>query len=1383
MGPNPFNFPLNGGGCATGKCENGGDGNQFGLSPNVAGSISGAGAGSYASPDSEKPSPCSGNCLNNEPPSCQGSNCNNSPNSADNPEPYDIPVFISDKQEHEPSGKPCQSGNCNSSPKHNTQDYPPKNNNENQSPTPYGSKKPDNPSSKPSNNDNSPETYNNAPILSNNPDMRPNNQIPKTTQLACGSGKCNGNSGAYPEGGQEYNPSTPSLTNNAPPCSNGNCGGYGEKNTQPSKPYASPTYQTPTVQNIPSPCANGNCKSAPHKVPYQPTSNPTQYPANPSSQDEPVYTGGFGGPSGILTPNDYTAPISSNLDQPNNNHQALPSPQHLPNKPGNQHSHPNANSLNPGKPVPHNSGVTPFPTDKPLSPFNTPQNPNSPSYSPPQTGKTPNSYAPNPSSPPVYSKPPNEKSPKPINNSPAYGKPTEPYNSDKSTLENTPPEKPYSSPPTNALPPPSLLLETPFKTAPQTADNDDLYSPNQPSSYNVPIIPQEDPYKSGPSPNNGISPNPLTKKPVPSTLAPNTPTNKPECAFGGCNQPEKKIPSNPSHPNSQEKTPKEPSIATSTINVQLSSNPIDSPDDSPDFDVRYTASNCINGNCVEQSSSDDNSFKNQPNSEHPSYKPNSSSKPPCQNGNCPVINPKSPSGPPLPQSKFPSCSNGKCKGSGFPSAPSEEDYNPSSPSGNTQPKSPLGCSNGKCGGSTPNSPAGDPYSPDSSPSNYYPQPSNPGCSNGKCGEIPSTPGSPTFNKYPLQPIPGCSNGQCNVGFPKYPMGKPYNPDSVSLPAAKPNTPSFSPASNYPQPSKPGCTSGQCGGSYPGSSTGKPNFGCSNGQCGGGFPNYPMADPYSPGSVLPSAETPYTPNISPSKYYPQPSNPGCLNAQCGGNYPGSSTGKPYTPRGSVPNNYPPQSITGCANGQCGGSFPNFPMVEPFTPGSVSPPAGQPYTPNISPSNYPPPSKPGCSNGQCGNRFPDSPAGNPYTPGGPTLNNYPQSSIIGCSNGQCGGNSPYTPSSVAPDSYPPPVPSGCLHGKCGGIPGSPTGQPYTPGNPNSNDYGHKTPSDNSFPQTSPSECPNGDCGKDSPTNEQYNPQTSSSSGTAKPCANGKCAQSPKIPNQTGHPVSPSSQGEPIYGGGFGGPSGLLKPNDYSALPPSNPTQSGNTIPSSSLPHYIPNKPVHQNSQPLQPSPEPHDSSPQNSGNGLQAAHPIPQPPHGANNLHFGAAGSISISGAGAYTGGFGGPPGYLKPFDDDKGAKPKQSGAPLNAQPNHSGSSPAYGSGAFSAAGSYSGNGLKIDGPESAGNPKESGCGGGCPNAGGFGASGSISGSLGLAKGGFDALINGAAASAKSLAGALAATGGNAGSGSHGLSGSFASSSAVASSGSYKGGQFN
>ncbi|XP_041975766.1 hornerin-like [Aricia agestis] len=152
---------------------------------------------------------------------------------------------------------------------------------------------------------------------------------------------------------------------------------------------------------------------------------------------------------------------------------------------------------------------------------------------------------------------------------------------------------------------------------------------------------------------------------------------------------------------------------------------------------------------------------------------------------------------------------------------------------------------------------------------------------------------------------------------------------------------------------------------------------------------------------------------------------------------------------------------------------------------------------------------------------------------------------------------------------------------------------------------------------------------PTESPYNP---THSGSYNPIPSSPAPQA-GVPQSTGS--KDSKKGVP-YTGGFGGPTGFLNPNDYS-IPAKLPTPSTGPSIAQPIGYNAPTKPSTPNTG---PSAAPCTSN--NCGSKSSYATSLSSASHsGVGNVHAQAAAS-----AAAYTGGFGGPPGFLKPFDDGK-----------------------------------------------------------------------------------------------------------------------------------------
>ncbi|CAH0766673.1 unnamed protein product [Diatraea saccharalis] len=308
------------------------------------------------------------------------------------------------------------------------------------------------------------------------------------------------------------------------------------------------------------------------------------------------------------------------------------------------------------------------------------------------------------------------------------------------------------------------------------------------------------------------------------------------------------------------------------------------------------------------------------------------------------------------------------------------------------------------------------------------------------------------------------------------------------------------------------------------------------------------------------------------------------------------------------------------------------------------------------------------------------------------------------------------------------------------------------------GTLTPNDNSIPSTVP---------LNNPTGGHHH---------SVPCSTGKCNDAPNHGN-----VNNGNANAASAVGSFGGPSGLLKPNDYSVpstLPPNNPIgghqysgpcstgncnnapnhghiNNGNTNAASavgsfggppgllkpndySVPSNTPlNKPAsgHHHSVTCSTGNCNNDHVSINNGNSntIPATHnticatgkcssPNGSGTHIVNGAHA-SAGAAASANAIAYTGGFGGPPGFLKPYDGGNFKSTLVSLHGKSALPSTNlGDNSAYGahytynqgtgsvSGAFASAGAsagaYGGHSGHYNNDDGSGNKTGRGCGGGC-----------------------------------------------------------------------------
>ncbi|KAL4712764.1 hypothetical protein ACJJTC_008061 [Scirpophaga incertulas] len=299
--------------------------------------------------------------------------------------------------------------------------------------------------------------------------------------------------------------------------------------------------------------------------------------------------------------------------------------------------------------------------------------------------------------------------------------------------------------------------------------------------------------------------------------------------------------------------------------------------------------------------------------------------------------------------------------------------------------------------------------------------------------------------------------------------------------------------------------------------------------------------------------------------------------------------------------------------------------------------------------------------------------------------------------------------------------------------------------------------------------------------------SSSSTFTPGAINNPLQSEANSHETANKVHNSNDAQ--YTGTFGGPPGFLKPNDYTPNDHVSYIKPASSSPITGCPFGVcDNKKEFPNSNPFV------NQNPSLCGTSNCATHNTNQQSIGniqsnlPNSAHAATAALASAS-AGAYTGGFGGPPGFLKPYDDGKistslpisnhgkyssntqfGASPKN--LQIAVSPPLQKVTPSAGAQSFAAAGASAGASANGAYPSSSyekhgdDSHKTHGCDGGCAN-GNIGALNlGYSGNFGKSDIGAGAAH--AAAHAGSYSGAV--SGANAGA--FDLGRSFSSSSATA-----------
>lgn len=423
--------------------------------------------------------------------------------------------------------------------------------------------------------------------------------------------------------------------------------------------------------------------------------------------------------------------------------------------------------------------------------------------------------------------------------------------------------------------------------------------------------------------------------------------------------------------------------------------------------------------------------------------------------------------------------------------------------------------------------------------------------------------------------------------------------------------------------------------------------------------------YNP--TAPSAPS-YQPTPSPGLYKPP-----CTSGNCG-NLPTTSYPiyPPYAPTGTanVPS-YKPTGPLACTSGNCVQQLP-------CTTGNCGALPQQPTSTGSYVSTT-------CTSGNCGSK-PTKPLNYDNIPSGsykPTsqASSFPSS----CSYGNCaspqpgllqgGSNEPSSPTGFY-------KPSTCTSGNCDTKPS----QPLNYGNIPIGIYKPTSPG-SSFP----SSCSTGNCAPTQPVFSQGGPyELTSPAGSSKPCTSGNCgSQSSQSSNygQAGTSTSTATgsyhnhgQNKPTYD--FGGPPGVLKPNDFGtptvSLPMDKPTAPGsyNPTPCTSENCAIQHGPGAPSSNgqynpalsgSYNPSSCTYGNCGAHSGQSRPSSHGQYKPTTsgsynptacssgncGYSPSQFGENSGTHVSGSATasanalvYTGGFGGPPGLLKPYDDGK-----------------------------------------------------------------------------------------------------------------------------------------
>ncbi|XP_026758820.2 GATA zinc finger domain-containing protein 14-like [Galleria mellonella] len=674
-------------------------------------------------------------------------------------------------------------------------------------------------------------------------------------------------------------------------------------------------------------------------------------------------------------------------------------------------------------------------------------------------------------------------------------------------------------------------------------------------------------------------------------------------------------------------------------------------------------------------------------------------------------------------------------------------FNNNSPSTNyISPKGPTSCTSGNCGNYPSSQPTafGDLESHDRKNSLNQGIPS-------VIANKPLVTNTPTY--YQTNPE-SCTSGNCD-NYPGSQSTGPY----TSVPSI-PGNPAVSTA-EYSSP----------GSKYPIKPQGLfPNTGlnCGFGNCGN-YPQSPITGIGNTVSTIPA----YSQGNSPSK----PQN--CVSGKCS-SYPSSISTEYKIPAHSHEN---PTETEKCVSGNC--KVPSTQLSDYSPPGFNYPTTNQGIFPNT-PVN--------CATGNCGN-VPSTQSTDSNDAG------YSSFPTQNCASGKC-----RTSPSITNEN--------CGSGNCVNpstqIINNNNKKPYFEGTNNPENLGHNNPS---YPQKGTSNgsksCVTGKCSNPNnsqesipafvplqPNQPQYNSPNNKPINIYGSISNNDVSSNNGA-SSTSHSTGitanlnekiPNSQKGPVYTGGFGGPPGLLKPNNYD-LPP-----SGGFVPTSkdneNKPEATSNKPASCSSGTCVSQPGVGAS---NNNNNIPAISPetsttiqSSQNDHGHLSTGINTA-VTAISNAVAYSGGFGGPPGLLKPYDNGKISSGSVTKSPLGTNhigPNkethsfHDNKINAANTGFAAQAASFAGAAAGAFGSgnydSSNRNKANHGCGGGCGSTGSGGYNSNFNFGLnsGLSKFGLLDDVHGglssATAAAKSAAGAV--SGANAGA--FGNAGSFASSSASA-----------
>lgn len=736
------------------------------------------------------------------------------------------------------------------------------------------------------------------------------------------------------------------------------------------------------------------------------------------------------------------------------------------------------------------------------------------------------------------------------------------------------------------------------------------------------------------------------------------------------------------------------------------------------------------------------------------------------------------------------CTSGSC-GAIAATGISSPDYNPTSDRGDVPTGSnenPNKCNSGQCGG------------PDYVSTGYEPSGNPNKCTSGKCGESVDASTGYESKGNPSK----CASGQCAPDLKNCASGKCFLPPTGNIPSANDNDipvnvigrlSSTTPSSN--------CISGNCGTlptsrptvTYPYGYSNLPKSNsnqnlntptCISGNCnnnaynphtlasaGASAPAYSKpvqfltAPKQEPSCTSPNCQTPGVDLGTPGKYpsgtitsgsYPSaPGTPshGCSNGNCGSPQYPTTESNSITPISKYPSK--------CTTPNCAFNYPQVPTYQP--PQSSSQAIAPSGIPNYNPQNIPhhqssPETSFTSPSFNAGSKPSSTGADTPIT--GPTSPNY-----VSTVHSQGDFSSRPTYSSTLPSSVPEsniPIDDGSVPAF---VPLNPSKSPNCLGSSCSNFPPISVPNygQNSFPASS------GQPISPSSTQPTYSPIPThpSPDNLGKPITSSNTNYLGAQSTTSAIAGASAKKPEIPYQGGFGGPSGLLKPNEFTI--PSNNSPITNTKPAISVASN-PCTTGNCNSQGNQPHQEHVGAS---NVIGTQAGSHAPScitgncGESGTFNLNgaSAAAGAVASASAVAYTGGFGGPPGLLAPFDSGKdgNAVPAFSGKNAGGSPIAGGHSAITGgpstfnngvgdgthagaaAQAVAVAGASAGAigapyGYNANGGHGAGG----GCGGGCGGSGSYGAGRNIDLNTSLDHpktdfGGLHGAISGATAAAK------------------------------------------